>query len=232
MPGPEQHFGQTRSKPRVARRDPFSIAALVMGCLACCPMASLMGILLGALSLARIRTSDGALTGRRLAWAGIIASAVIGIGSSALLERIADRAQSEISAQTVMATTQLFGTGADPGAWWPSSLAPGARTFGRETRTALGALKSVTTRHGATAWTDEGAQETLQLYMEFDRGTIIGAATVVVSADPRTWLPTISLRSVELGESESIGFAGASYPPTPSAPEPPSPEPSAPKAGG
>lgn len=196
----------------IPRRDPAAIAALALSVLACCPVVSLLGVLLGSLSLVRIRASGGALTGRGLAWTAIAVSVVIGIGSSTLLERIANRAQVEISSQTRLATTQLFSDGPDPGAWWPSGMAAGAREFGGRIRSELGALKSVTTAQGDTLWTGTGAQETLRLHMTFERGDIIGATRVAISADPRTWTPTISMQSIELGESPSLGFAGAAYP--------------------
>lgn len=194
------------------RRDPAALAALALSALACCPVVSLLGVLLGSLSLVRIRASGGALTGRGLAWTAIAASVVIGVGSSTLLERLAGRAQSEISSQTRLATTQLFSDGPDPGAWWPSEMAAGAREFGARVRSQLGTLKSVTTAQGDTEWTGSGAQETLRLHMSFERGDIIGATRIAISADPRTWTPTISMRSIELGASESLGFAGAAYP--------------------
>jgi hypothetical protein len=194
------------------RRDPAAIAALALSVLACCPVVSLMGVLLGSLSLMRIRMSGGALTGRRMAWTAIGISVVVGIGASTLLERIAARAQSEISSQATLATTQLFGDGPDPGAWWPSDQAAGAREFGARIRAELGALKSVTTAQGDTQWTGRGAEETLRLYATFERGDAIGACRVAVSADPRTWLPTISMRSIELGASKTLGFDGAAYP--------------------
>lgn len=183
-----------------------------MSVLACCPVVSLLGVLLGSLSLVRIRTSGGSLTGRGMAWVAIAVSVVLGIGSSTLLERVAGRAQTEISSQTRLAATQLFGDGPDPGAWWPSEMAAGAREFGNRIRAELGALKSVTTAQGDTLWTGTGAQETLRLHMTFERGDIIGATRVAISADPRTWTPTISMRSIELGSSPSLGFAGAAYP--------------------
>lgn len=194
------------------RRDPAALAALALSVFACCPVVSLLGVLLGSLSLVRIRASGGALTGRGLAWTAIAVSVVIGIGSSTLLERLAGRAQSEISSQTRLATTQLFSDGPDPGAWWPSEMAAGAREFGARIRSQLGTLKSVTTAQGDTQWTGAGAQETLRLHMTFERGDIIGATRIAISADPRTWMPTISMRSIELGPSQSIGFEGAAYP--------------------
>ena len=194
------------------RRDPAALAALALSVFACCPVVSLLGVLLGSLSLVRIRASGGALTGRRLAWTAIAVSVVIGIGSSTLLERLAGRAQSEISSQTRLAATQLFSDGPDPGAWWPSEMAAGARDFGARIRSQLGSLKSVTTAQGDTLWTGTGAQETLRLHMTFERGDVIGATRIAISADPRTWTPTISMRSIELGASESLGFAGAAYP--------------------
>lgn len=194
------------------RRDPAAIAALALSAFACCPVVSLLGVLLGSLSLVRIRASGGALTGRPIAWTAIAVSVVIGIGSSTLLERLAGRAQSEISSQTRLAAAQLFSDGPDPGAWWPSEMAAGARAFGARIRSELGTLKSVTTAQGDTEWTGSGAQETLRLHMTFERGDIIGATRIAISADPRTWTPTISMRSIELGTSESLGFAGAAYP--------------------
>lgn len=196
----------------VPRRDPAAIAALALSVLACCPVVSLLGVLLGSLSLVRIRSSGGALTGRGLAWTAIAVSVVVGVGSSTVLERIANRAQTEIAAQTRLAATQLFGEGPDPGAWWPSEMAAGARAFGGRIRSELGALKSVTTAQGDTLWTGTGAQETLRLHMTFERGDIIGATRIAISADPRTWTPTISMRSIELGASASLGFEGAAYP--------------------
>ena len=194
------------------RRDPAAIAALALSVLACCPVVSLLGVLLGSLSLVRIRASGGALTGRGLAWSAIAVSVVLGIGSSTVLERVADRVQTEIASQTRLATAQLFGEGPDPGAWWPSGMASGAREFGARVRSELGALKSVTTAQGDTLWTGTGAQETLRLHMTFERGDIIGATRIAISADPRTWTPTISMRSMELGASASLGFEGAAYP--------------------
>lgn len=194
------------------RRDPAAIAALALSVLACCPVVSLLGVLLGSLSLVRIRSSGGALTGRGMAWIAIAVSVVLGIGSSSVLERIANRAQTEIASQTRLAASQLFGEGPDPGAWWPSEMAAGAREFGGRIRSELGALKSVTTAQGDTLWTGTGAQETLRLHMTFERGDIIGATRVAISADPRTWTPTISMRSIELGASASLGFEGAAYP--------------------
>ncbi len=196
----------------VPRRDPAAIAALALSVLACCPVVSLLGVLLGSLSLVRIRTSGGALTGRGLAWTAIAVSVVVGVGSSTVLERIANRAQTEIASQARLTATQLFGEGPDPGAWWPSEMAAGAREFGGRIRSELGALKSVTTAQGDTLWTGTGAQETLRLHMTFERGDIIGAARVAISADPRTWTPAISMRSIELGASASLGFEGATYP--------------------
>lgn len=210
------------------RRDPAAIAALALSVLACCPVVSLLGVLLGSLSLVRIRASGGALTGRGLAWAAIAVSVVLGIGSSTVLERVAHRAQTEIASQTRLAVTQLFGDGPDPGAWWPSDLASGAREFGNRIRSELGALKSVTTAQGDTLWTGTGAQETLRLHMTFERGDIIGATRIAISADPRTWTPTISMRSVELGASASLNFEGAVYPKVgdvPASAAEPSPEP-------
>lgn len=194
------------------RRDPLALAALGVSVLACCPVVSLLGVLMGSLSLMRIRTSGGALTGRAFAWAAIAVSVALGVGSSTLLERLANGAQAEISSQTRLATSQLFGDGPDPGAWWPSDMAAGAREFGARVRSELGMLKSVTTAQGDTQWTGTGAQETLRLHMTFERGDVIGAARIAISADPRTWTPTISMRSIELGESPSLGFGGASYP--------------------
>jgi hypothetical protein len=223
-----------RGRPRTLmaanapRRDPAAIAALALSVLACCPVVSLLGVLMGSLSLVRIRASGGALTGRGLAWTAIAVSVVVGIGSSTLLERVSTRAQAEISSQTRLATTQLFGDGPDPGAWWPSGMAAGARAFGDRIRSELGLLKSVTTAQGDTMWTGTGAQETLRLHMTFERGDVIGATRIAISADPSTWTPTISMRSIELGASPSLGFAGASYPEPESAPrsaEEPSPEP-------
>ena len=190
----------------------MAIAAIALSVLACCPVVSLLGVLMGSLSLVRIRASGGALIGRRMAWAAIAMSVVVGIGSSALLERVADRAQTEISAQARLAAIQLFGSGPDPGAWWPSEMASGAREFGARIRARLGELKSVTTAQGDTLWTGTGAQETLRLHMTFERGDVIGATRIAISADPRTWTPTISMRSIELGESPSLGFEGAAYP--------------------
>lgn len=198
---------------RGPRRDPAAIAALVLSVFACCPVVSLLGVLLGSLSLVRIRTSGGSLTGRGMAWCAIAISVVVGVGSSTVLERVANRAQTEIASQTRLATTQLFGEGPDPGAWWPSELASGARAFGARMRSELGPLKSVTTAQGDTSWTGTGAQETLRLHLTFERGDIIGATRIAISADPRTWTPTISMRSIELGASQSLGFEGASYPP-------------------
>lgn len=194
------------------RRDPAAIAALVASVFACCPLLSLIGVLLGSLSLIRVRASAGALKGRGMAWTAIAISVVVGIGSSSVLERFASRVQIEISSQTRLATTQLFGEGPDPGAWWPSEMGSGARAFGARIRSELGELKSVTTSQGDTQWTGTGAQETLRLHMTFERGDIIGATRVAISADPRTWTPTISMRSIELGASPSLGFAGAVFP--------------------
>lgn len=187
---------------------------------------SLLGVLMGSMSLVRIRASGGALTGRRMAWAAIAISVIVGIGSSAVLERVASRAQSEISAQVRLATAQLFGSGPDPGAWWPSDMAQGAREFGARIRSQLGELKSITTAQGDTLWTGTGAQETVRLHMTFARGDVIGATRIAISADPRSWTPTISMRSIELGESPSLGFEGAAYPegaldPEPAADTPP-----------
>jgi hypothetical protein len=152
------------------------------------------------------------LTGRGLAWAAVITSVTLGIVSSTVLERVANSAQVEISSQTRLAATQLFGDGPDPGAWWPSSMAAGARQFGARMRSELGPLKSVTTTPGDTQWTGTGAEEVVRLHMTFERGDIIGATRIAISADPRTWLPSISMRSIELGESPSLGFKGAVYP--------------------
>lgn len=151
--------------------------------------------------------------GRRMAWTAIAISVTVGVVSSTILERVADRARTEISAQTRLATTQLFGEGPDPGAWWPSEMASGARAFGARIRSELGPLKSVTTAQGETSWSGSGAQETLRLHMTFERGDIIGATRIAISADPLSWTPTISMRSVELAASPSMGFEGASYPP-------------------
>jgi hypothetical protein len=157
-----------------------------------------------------------------MAWTAIAISVVVGIGASTLLERLASRAQAEIASQATLATTQLFGQGPDPGAWWPSDRAAGAREFGARIRAELGALKSVTTAQGDTRWTGRGAEETLRLYATFERGDVIGACRVAVAADPRTWLPTISMRSIEFGASQTLGFDGAAYP------EPESPDATAP----
>lgn len=194
------------------RRDPVALAALGLSVLACCPVVSLMGVLLGSLSLMRIRTSAGSLTGRGCAWTAIAVSVALGVGSSTLLERVANSAQVAIASQTRLATSQLFGEGPDPGAWWPSDMASGAREFGARIRSELGALKSVTTAQGDTQWTGSGAEEMVRLHLTFERGDVIGATRIAISADPRTWTPTISMRSVELGESPSLGFPGAAYP--------------------
>jgi hypothetical protein len=175
-------------------------------------MASLMGILMGAVSLMRIRASGGALVGRGMAWTAIIASAVLGVASSAMLERLSSRAEAEIGSQVRMATMQMFTDGPDPGAWWPADMASGAREFGARVRAELGPLKSLTTSSGERRWMGSGAEETLRLYMTFERGDMIGACRVAISADPRTWLPTVSMRSIELAGSASLGVPAAGYP--------------------
>src|SRR6185503_11382760 len=78
-------------QPRLSKQAVF---AIVLAVLACCPMASLLGSIMGLAALGRIRRSQGRLRGKRLALAAAIAgfslAVAASIGLTVLQQRVRD----------------------------------------------------------------------------------------------------------------------------------------------
>ncbi len=179
------------------RSDPVAWIAVGLGAVACCPVAALGGLLAGALSLARIRRSDGRLTGQRIAWTGILLSVVVGATSLLVAERL-QAAQTANSLSAVRsAVEQTLSGSVDASAWWVREAHPGLIDFQRE----MAKLVAPVTV-GATTQTEtligNPPVGRFRLVIQTRSGDAIGSVDALLVTDWSTWLPGPRLRSIEI----------------------------------
>lgn len=189
--------------------DPLALIACVGALLACCPAASMLGVITGALSYARIRRSGGKLRGAGLALGAAITSLVIGILSLGIGERFQTSGQSAMNSDVRRAVDQFLNGSVDPSSWWRGVDPVELLAFQRTVRDRLGALRT-----GSVTQTDVqlGLASSAQFRILLESAAVetVASARVDVVTDLNSLLPSIRLRSLSIQiPSGSDGPAGA-----------------------
>lgn len=184
------------------RTDPLAWIAVGLGTAACCPAAAVGGVLVGMVSLLRIRKSDGLLGGTGVAWFGIALSLLIGAASLLVTERLQTAQSSNTLSDVRSAVEQTLGGGVDASAWWVPEAHAGLPDFQREVSALLAPVKV-----GATTQTDTQIGNPpigrFRLILHTRSGDAIASVEALLITDWSTWLPGPRLRSMEIAMPRS-----------------------------
>ncbi len=192
-----------------ATLDPVALVASVGTLLACCPIASVVGVTLGLVSYNRIRKSEGRLRGKRLALGCAVTSLVVGVISWSIGNRFQTAGRSAMSSEVRIAMDQFLSGSVEPSAWWSDVDAGGLLAFQSEVRDRLGQAKtaSVTETDIEVSLTSIAR---FRLLIESESHRAVASVTVGLVTDSRTFLPSIRIHSLEI---ENQGDPSLVFPP-------------------
>ncbi len=180
-----------------SRIDPLAFAAVAGTALACCPVTAILGFGLGIISYGRIKRSNGALRGRRIALACIWTSVFLGVASWIIGERIQSESQTSLARDVRTAVDQFLVGQTEPSAWWIDVDTAELLAFQSSVRAQIGdcATTSVTQTDVAV-----GSRAAAQYRLILESATIDAVASVSVDlvTDSVTFLPSIRIRSIEI----------------------------------
>lgn len=180
-----------------ARIDLIAFVALGLTLLACCPAAAIFGVVTGLLSQRRIRRSAGTLTGRRLAITCTIASAVIGLASWVVGDRLERASTASINSEVRLAVDQFLTGEVEPSAWWSGVDQQELLAFSRKIRQQLGPTKITSISKTDTAIALKSTAR-FRLLLESQSTPSIASITVEFVTDSKTFLPSVRICSLEI----------------------------------
>ncbi|MCH2161991.1 MAG: hypothetical protein MK085_08985 [Phycisphaerales bacterium] len=189
----------------------LALAAFLCSILVCVPMLGLVAVLLGALSLSRIRNSGGAIGGRRLAlWAMGIGSAMLVIWVMGL-----DRFQGwylgnvETRMTTALESAVQAAIEGDPAGvrseWGSTATMLGDEAileFGKTADSRWGGLLSVSLNRSNTVGTVLDPAMTATFEFEFETTSRPGAATFALVTNAGELLPSTRILQMEISDPD------------------------------
>lgn len=188
-------------KPRSPALEPWALGALLGAIfLGWCPLGGLAAIVAAAIALRRIRASDGARGGARMAWVAMALAAAIMLLEGWAFERFAQQVQDDMELQTIDSIeATLRGEAGSVAQWDPGAAgrpdAAGVAAFARRLEEQHGRLRRVTITN-RTADSVVDPHLTIAFNADFERGTALGKA---VFAPLRATLPPVlRLEAVEV----------------------------------
>ena len=201
------------------KRSGLATASLICSLIVCCPIVTIVGVILGIVALFRIRSSG--MTGRGLAWSGIIIGLLTTIVSSLIIAFIASAAMEVLDQTPKLVTTAIqSGIDGDVEAFRAEFSFEAASAQDEEVATFI---ETLTSRYGTfdEAVIDmaamQGSQESsngqaeLPMQLVFETQSVSSTVVIDIGQSEESWIDVkIQCLSIHDSEKGDLAFPIAS----------------------